>query len=360
MTIPQLDLADYVGQRSATFRFELLDGVTGILKGELNPLRNSPPTLSHDTSRTIKRQVSLELGVEDSARINVIRDRVLIFMVIRGNSFPLGRYMFTDSVGAQWTAEDGQSSRELASVTLTDEMFIVDQGIERAFAANPATGSFITVHDAMVLLLKDLPQIQHSIEPSSLLATGAWAAGTSRAKVLSDLAMQGGYFSPWFDNNGILRIIQAFDPADRLADLSFDDGNRVIQASVANSNDLLNAANRFIVISNGTTGTDADVPAVGVYDVPSSAPHSIDNRGFVVPDVRDMQLSSPGQAQVVARAIGLASTVFERVDLATAPDPRHDGYQVIKWDGERWLELSWNLVLSEGSPMRHVIRKVYS
>lgn len=347
MSSPLLDLASYVGQRSATFQFLLTDGPTGQNLGEIHPIRGSA-VLTHDTTRTIKRDLSLSLGVEDSARINVIRDRVSVSMILSGVTYPLGRFLFADDTGNK------KSSGTLRTEKLIDEMFVIDQKMERGFTA------FGTVDTAIQNLLTGIPNLVLGMEASGLESTGSWAAGTSRAKVLGDLCTQGGYFSPWFDNNNVLRIIRSFDPADRLPTFDFDAGNSVFRDSIAETNDLLDAPNKFVVISNASTGANATVAAVGTYTVPNSAPHSITNRGFVIPDVRDIQLTSPGQAQVAAETIGITNTIFERTQLATAPDPRHDSYDVIKWDGEQWLELQWSMTLLEGSPMQHVMRKTYS
>lgn len=348
MSSPLLDLASYVGQRSATFQFLLVDGPTGENLGEIHPLRDPAPVLSHDTTRTIKRDLSLSLGVVDSARINVIRNRVDVSMILGGVAYPLGRFLFADDTGNK------KSSGVLRTEKLIDEMFVIDQKMERGFTATQ------TVDQSISTLLSEIPNLVLDIEASGLQATGSWPAGTSRAKVLGDLCTQGGYFSPWFDNSNVLRIIRSFDPADRLPTFDFDAGNSVIRDSIAETNDLLDAPNKFVVISNASTGADASVSAVGTYTVPNSAPHSIANRGFVIPDVRDIQLTSQSQAQIVAETIGITNTVFERTQLATAPDPRHDSYDVIQWDGEKWLELSWIMTLLEGSPMQHVMRKTYS
>lgn len=352
MATASLDLEPWIGQRSSTFRFALIDGVTGESKGDIHPLREDVPVLTHDTQRTIKRTLTMSLGVEDSALISPVRDRVLVYMVTGSVEYPLGRYMFADATTAQWT------SGELASCSLMDEMFIVDQPMESAFAATGLFNSNVTL--TMQRLMQQLPQITYQFPPCPQSATGSWSAGTSRAKVLSDLCTQGGLFSPWFDNDGVLRAVLSFDPADAVPTIDLDAGSRVIRGTIANTNDLLEAPNRFIVISNGATGVEAQSPAYGTYDVPNSAPHSILNRGFVIPNVREIQTSGSSAAAAAAKAIGIASTVFERVQLDTAPDPRHDSYDVILWQGELWLELSWSMNLIEGGTMSHVMRKAYS
>lgn len=354
--VPTLDLATYIGQVSSTFTFELVDGITGERFGEINPLKDAPPTISHDTSRTIKRQLSpLNLGVEDARRIDPIRQRVITSMTMKGVDYPLGRYMFADTTAMKWT------SGNLLSASLVDEMFIIDQELEQSFTVDERVDE--TVEHAIRRLLSGFISagtFSIQIEGSTAQATGSWAAGTSRAKALSALCTQGGYFQPWFDNAGALRIIQSFEPADSIPDFDFDVGNQVIRGSIAETNDLLSAPNRFIVISNGSSGGAASAPAVGVYDVPNIAPHSILNRGFVIPDVYDIQVRDSYAAQAAAETIGISQTIFERTDLATPPDPRHDSYDVIRWNGEQWLELSWSLTMKEGAPMRHIMRKAYS
>ncbi len=123
------------------------------------------------------------------------------------------------------------------------------------------------------------------------------------------------------------------------------------------TDDLLTAPNRFIVISN--VSSDSSAPVTASFDVPASAPHSIQNRGFVVAQVEDLQVPDPTQAMAVAKNLALRQTIFEQVTLTTAPDPRHDSYNVVWWQGEPWLELSWSMALVEGGAMNHLLRKAY-
>ena len=92
---PLLDLAPWVGQRQCTYRFDWMNAVSGEVLGQLHPIR-SAPSISHETSRTIKRQLNLSLGAEDTAQVNVLQDRIMPFMVFpNGQEYPLGRYVFT-------------------------------------------------------------------------------------------------------------------------------------------------------------------------------------------------------------------------------------------------------------------------
>lgn len=349
---PLLDLPPYVGQRQATFRFDWINGVTGEVLGQLHPLRTA--TLSHTTEATIKRTMSLSLDQFETEAVNTIQDRVLPFMVFpNGREYPLGRFMFTDSTRQVFT------SGRLGAYSLSDEMFLVDQPILEA-VSGIQLGAAIDPTSISVLIadtLSGLP-ISFSFEPNSYTTTGAWGIGTNRGSILGSLAVAGDYFSPWFDNTGVLRFIRAFEPADQIPDFDFDAGNQVLRADIVEGDNLLTAPNLFIVISN-----NSDTPGTAVqgsYSVPDQAPHSVFNRGFTIANVQQLQVSTNDQAQAVARNIGIRQTIFEQVSLTTAPDPRHDSYNVIHWQGSNWLELGWTLQMVEGGAMSHMMRKAYS
>lgn len=342
---PILDLDPWVGQRQASFRFELINGVTGVRLGDLTPLRSA--TLSHDTTRTIKRQLSIDLGVADTAAVNPITDRILVFMVFpSGAEYPLGRYMFTDASAMVTT------SGRLGSMVLNDEMFLVDQEITEGIL-----GTGFSIVNLITQTLEGLP-ITYSIENTVFSSVENWGIGSSRGQVLESLAVTGDYFSPWFDNNGVLKFIRTFSPAESLPDFDWDNSNKVIRANILETSDVLTAPNRFIVISNAAVDPEQEVTATA--DVPATAPHSVANRGFVIADVQDLQVADSVQATAVVNGIANRFTIFERVGISTAPDPRHDGYNVIRWQGSHWLELAWTLPLTAGAAMSHLLRKAYA
>ncbi len=351
---PLLDLAPWVGQRQSTFRFDLINGVSGINKGEIHPI--PPASLTHNTTSTIKRQLTITLGIEDTALIDPISDRVLVFMVFpNGQEYPLGRYVFTASTEQVFT------SGNLSNMTLSDEMYLVDQQIEKGFTAkNTVQEAFFAnggaVSTTVVRLLKDLP-VRLEIEASPFLTVQAWAAGVQRGQILEALAVQGDYFSPWFGNDAAMHMIRSFNPALVVPDFDWDAGNQVMRASISQTSNILNAPNRFIVVSNSSA--DESGPTFGVADVPVNAPHSIENRGFVIPQVEDLQALTKAQCGAIASNLVQRQTVFETATLTTAPDPRHDSYNVIHWLGEMWLELAWSMDLREGAPMSHTLRKAY-
>lgn len=353
-SVSELDLDPWIGQRSGTFRFEVTNRVSGLHKGDVRPSRSSTPTITHDTSRTIKRQLSpLVLNGDQIDVVNPLTDRVSVFMEINGIEYPLGRYVFTDATTIVST------NGGTMTATLLDEMFIVDQDIETGFSAiNTFAVSSIAENCGQMIarLVKGLP-ITTEIEPTPFTSIGSWSIGTARGQIIDALSLDGDYFPAWFDNEGVMRVIRIFDPAKQPATFDYDTNRIVVRDSITRTSDLLNAPNRYIVISNASISSAA--PVFGSYDVPAAAPHSIANRGFVIPVTYTMPVNVSPQANAIARNLAIRQQIVERVEFTTPPDPRHDSYDIIHWAGVNWLELSWSLPLREGAEMRHVLRRTY-
>lgn len=355
-----LDMPAYRGQRQATFRFLLFDFLTGKIIRELQPYKSSIPMLSHDTSRVIMRQISgLYFSLADTAALDTIRYRVKIQMIFPGRTpYDLGTYMFVDKMAALTTA--GPES----TTTMVDSMFIVDQQITNSYSAGTyaADGTIIQfrqVEQALVDVLQSKP-VTFTTEPSPFYSIGTWAAGTTSGTIVNDLAVDGDYFAPWFDNTDVMRFIRAFDPSTRVPDFDYDANHVINRGDIVLTDDLLSAPNQFVVISNGSVSGNNSLPIVGTYNVPASAPHSAVNRGFVIPQVIDWQVDTAIQANAIATNLGQRQTLFQRVSFSTVPDPRHDSYNVFRFNGDNWLELAWSLPLTEGAEMQHLGRKAYS
>src|SRR5262252_1771271 len=104
------DLLAGQGQLNYTFIFRLIDGASNRFIRNLTPLADQVPQLTHDTGQTIKRSVGLSLGVSDTAAVDTIKHRVLIYMQLAdGTRFALGRFMFTDNTRIRSTGGDQSS-----------------------------------------------------------------------------------------------------------------------------------------------------------------------------------------------------------------------------------------------------------
>lgn len=340
-----LEQARWVGQRSGSFIFRVVDA-DGFNRGTITPLRSGASGLTHNTTRTIKRQINLVLGVADSASVNPVSDRLLIFYVVPGvGQFPLGRYIFVDMVPSVYA--DG---RKVMAVTLNDEMFLVDQPILQGISGDGTN----TVSLVIPQVLRDLP-ITFEAGYTPYGAKQSFSIGTNRGQVLSQLALAGAYWSPWFDNNGVLQFLPSFDPAKQIPDFDFDAGTSVMGQTITTTTNLLTAPNRYVVISNNAEST---VSAAGFADVPDTAPNSITRRGFVIAQVSQLQAADQSQARGMAFTLANQNSIIETVELTTAIDPRHDSYNVIRWQGDLWLELAWTINFD--GTMTHTLRKAYA
>lgn len=341
---PVLDMDPWVGQRTFSYTFQRIETATGRLLGQATPLRAG--TLSHNAGATLSRNLTLELGATDTANINPLTESMDLSMIVGSTTYPLSRYVYTDESKRLWT------SGNLASVTLVDQMFTVDQPISQGYSAVGKT-VMSAIQDVMSSF-----SYQLSLEASEFLSTESWGIGTNLGQILQSLALSGDYFSPWFGNDSKLHFIRSFDPSTRIPDFDWDAGSKVLRDTIVETSDILTAPNKFVVVSNNAQ--DSTVPSVGMAEVPASAPHSIANRGFAITSVQTLQLSDSSQAFAVAQNLAQRQSVVERMTLSTTPDPRHDSYNVIKWQGALWLEIGWTLQLTPGGMMSHILRKTYS
>lgn len=346
-----ISIFDTAQGQDCTFAFDLIEAASGMKVRTLTPYADTTPNLSHDTTASIKRQLSLALSPADTAAIDPIAHRIRPYLVdVTGRRWPLGRYMFSDFSRKVTTAG------RLAAPILMDEEFIIDQPLVAAF---PPGAALTAVANLITVLMANYPTVDYTVDASPFTTPNTWSFGTSGLTILSDLALQGAYFAPWMGNDAQLHVIQSFDPATKIVDIDWDRYVHVYADSISETDDLLDSPNQFIVVSNNPDAASG-APIVGSYNIPTTAPNSITNRGFVIPAIFQLQVISPAQAAAVATTIGLTATVFERVTLSTYPDPRHDSYNVIRWNGANWLELGWSMDLIAGGTMTHEIRKAYS
>lgn len=364
------DLAPGWAQQNMTFKFYLIEQSTGRILRELHPTASQTPTLSHDVTRTVKRQLQATFIPADVAVIDPLSNRVRIAMVLGdGSTFPLGKYVFTDQSNTRFT------SGVYGVSTLMDEEFIMDQPLSTSFPT-PQYSALIfnvnatnvpapTADHLAVGVMTNYPTISYVFDSSPYTTSATWGFGTSGMQVLTDLATFGDFFAPWIGNDEMLHMIRTFDPAQKIPDINWDRYPHVIADTITETTDVISAPNRYIVVSNGqsssfdsTSGNPQSI--VGTYDVPASAPYSIQSRGFIIPQIAQLQLDTPLQANAVARTLGIQSTIYNRTTLTTFPDPRHDSHTVVWWQGFPWLELAWSMELQNGGKMTHTLRRVYS
>lgn len=343
--------------RQATWRFDLLDSNLQIL-GVLPVDRTSVPTMQVDTSRAIKRTLTgLVLppgGIDD---VDVIKERVQVTMIVDdGLEFPQGVFLFSDV--SRIVLSSGVSI-DVGSISMVDQLLIVDQQTDTSISFPPSKQ--ITV--AITELLDPLP-IQFSIDPSGAVISAAqeavaWPAGTSRLRIVNELGSMIGYTDLCFENDGIGRMKLMPNPLTEPESnvIFYPIGGRTYRVSTTRSTNLLELPNQFVVVNSGAT----TAPVYGKYNIPDNAPHSAANRGFVISHVEQLQgIDTNAEASVAAESLARQWRFpYETVEFAGPPDPRHDCYNVIDFEGVRFLELGWRLPLREGSDMTHTLRRTY-
>lgn len=363
MALSIFDFSNGRGQRTESFRFERREGSSLRPLGDVHPVQGA--TLSQAGTNSLTRTMSFDLGEIDSAEVNFVSDRIDVSMLLDGEVWKLGRYLFTDAVNQDYFDGDAGAVRTLTSCQLADQMTIVDTELE---------GAFVCVleppRSAIERLLGDLG-LDILVEDSGQLISNSWMAGTSRKVVLESIAQLGGYLPPAFDGDGVLQVRLQFDPTEGTPDFDFDQLQNVVAESVTRSDSIIYAPNRIVVVSNGGNtygGSSSEKnpvdpidpgPMMAFCDVPSSAPHSVMNLGFVRPRVEEIQATSVAQCQAVADLYCLTQTVAEEAQLSTALDPRHQSWNTVQFQGKRWLESSWSMSLVAGGDMRHSLQRSY-
>jgi hypothetical protein len=351
-TTDQILDCDGVHIRRDQFRFELCNRDL-VPIGELHPATEPTPTIQNDTSNNTSRRLSnLRLSPSEAADVNVMSDRVRVYLVLQnGVEYRLGTFMWADANRPDRSWGQEQHSE------LVDFSFILSQPNTQAYGWGRGT----TITLIMFFLffragfeLADIAHIGHEAA-RGLADPRAWQPGASWDQMLTDLGDLVGFASPYFDRDGRCYFDEPPDPAvDRPTVPEYDYGTRVIADSVLFTDALLAAPNDFAAFDSGT-----DKVRAGRYQLPPTAPHSFNQRGFRIGKVQQLQ-GTANQAQVKKAAYNLArrSDALEVLTFQSTIDPRHDTFDVVPAFGQNWLETSWSMELRPGGPMSHTCQRV--
>lgn len=347
-------LLDAISRRQETVRFDLLDAANQF-KGVLTIDKNSPPTISNDGNRRIRRQLSeFDISPADENDIETISDRVRPVWILgeggEGYEFPLGVFLWADA------SRVIRSYGTTLKSTLHDQCLIIDQPLLQSVSY----GEGQSIQAALVEQASLAGIVDLSIDDTAAVvgASIGWVAGRdSRLKVLESLCALAGFLPPYFDNSGKLVCRSAPDLSVAETDLVYGPGTRVIDESVIASDDLLSAPNLYLVIDTSAK----DQPLFGTFQIPASAPHSFAHRGWYIPKVIELQgLEDQIAADRAAEAAyATDSATFTWLSFDSTPDPRHDTFDVIAFGDTRYREQSWRLPCEAGAAMNHDVRGIY-
>ena len=347
-----VDLPASVGHVASRVRWTVLSRDLDPI-GTINPEEGAAITVS--ASSNIQRTCrGFTLRANDARNLNPFRDRLRpTWEYEDGSSYPLGAFML------------GSPSRQVGSLHTFVDATLLDQGFALDQPVTHSVGLWRNglIYTALVALVEEAGITAHDIAYTDEVCGGSinWPIGTQRLRIIRALCEQAGLLPPYFDNNGTLVIRPPADPNDgQLLAYNLDQTSRVYAGTVAERDNIVDAPNVYIVLGLSPGRTEI----VGRAEVDPRLPHSIPNRdGLEVPNITRIQgLGSTEQARRIAQAKA-ARDPFQlaTVDFAAAPDPRHDTFDLVEYDGAVWSEDHWSLTLEPGGTHSHRLTKqVYS
>lgn len=361
-----------VGVRAESIRWDLLDQSFNKLGSLAVDRQRLIPEIVNDVNSAIRRKVNnwrllpRALANKDSAlfhagEVNIVSQRVRPSWILGaggpGYEFPLGVFLWGND--SQYVHTYGNHE----DCTLVDQCTILNQPITQSLSYPVGTNIATALNAAAAAA--GLTAV--SIDSSALVTTApfTWLAGAvTQLAVMEALCAAGGYYAPYFDNNGTLRCRIAPNLATASPDLTYLMGSRMLPDTIMKSSDLLIAPNRYIVVDNSAT----TAPLVGLFDVPASAPHSYANRGFYVVSVTNVQgLASQAAANAAAQAVYAQDpSTYSWLSFESTPDPRHDTFNIVGTQLAvggaitNYREQGWRLPCAPGAKMIHDLRGIYS
>jgi len=334
-----------------------IDGMVAfdLLDSSLNVI-GSPPSIAAtsvdmDTSSTTTRKISgVQLTSNVMNDVDPLNDLLRPKIVLGdGSEWPLGVFVFTDQI------DNIRLGIYPVDLSLSDQTGFLD--INTRYTFSRPTGASIV---GAITSILDTCQISQGIngrrlptDTTQLASAQTWAQGTSYLKILTDLCALGGYYPPYFDNDGTFVVRAPVDPFNADVDLVYDlYGGKIIAETVQYDSGILSAPNAYVVID--TSPKSAPISAIAY--VAGYLPWSVENRGGrVIPvQVTQQGLASVQQAQSIANASAASATIgFQSVTFQALADPRHDTFQLVLFNGSIMREVSWSLPLTWGKPMTH-------
>lgn len=331
-------------------KFDLLDN-SGNVIGKPEILAASSVQVN-SLAKTLRTITGVSLTSNAYSQINPFTDRLRPVVVLGdGTEWPLGVFVFSDD------QDEFDTGVYPVDLTLDDQSALIDQlclqDVSFGIGA-PIVPAIISILQSLGIHL-DGAFITPGGDSAVMAAAITWPAGTSFLTIVAELAALGGYFTPYFNNAGVcvLRRPQPIFSAD--ADLFYQSSGttKVMAGTVKRKRGILTAPNTFLVIDTAPKAA----PIAAVAYVNPALPWSKENRnGYRVTEtIRTQGLGSNEQAQAMANAAAINVEGFASVSFGSRPDPRHDAYMLIGWDGVIYRELGWTYPLTVGPLQTHSI-----
>lgn len=347
--------------------------------GNVEPLYLSTTgNYTFDLTRPVTRSIDgFILTPEEFAKVNLVKDKVLCYLLIDSVVYPMGVFRFSDSsrqvdvvrgkpsgqsqgYGVTYGATAGITygntaipyanpllfkqqyfSDDLHNVALSD---IMSDLVRNDGSAETLRTGFDASQEMQRILLKDGLDFVIAGSPSPSRNDVTWDGSSTDLDKITQLAVLAGHRNPWADNTGIVRSVPANTQPVSAIDL---DDLKPTAESIIITDAFLTAPNRIIVNDNSST----DLVVQGQWDAPAVAPHSFANLGYYRTSVVDVQgLGSQAHATDVAQALGEQATA-RRLDCSIKPTNLLDGPVVVSFQGTFWMTVGWSVSTSANNTM---------
>lgn len=314
-------------------------------------LNSSGGSLTWDGTARIQRVVrGVQFDASDWQAINPFRDRLkLLWVEDNGDTTPLGVFHVAQ-LPKKYIDENFFGNPE---PYLVDGGFFLDQPSVQGLSGRLGE----RLSDVMARLCDQAGVGSRVISPCGEFCGEPilTPSGTSYSQSLTGIARLANFLPPHFDRNGVLRLVPP-PPLTSAPAAVYGPADVVRESRLANDN-LLDAPNVFVVIGSGASKSEI----IAEVEIPSSAPHSVANRGGrrVVSVRKEQGVDSFAQAQRIASQMALVQVAdLETVAFDTLPNPLHDCYEIIELHGENYREKSWTLPLrADGTAMKHSVNR---
>jgi hypothetical protein len=274
---------------------------------------------------------------------------------------------YTDWLQPVWKDSDGRETSLGLLTVLTDGQAVLSEGVLDNPTPYLLDGSALLIQPSLTTLsarvgerlseligrVLDVAGVRRYVVASTGWPIGepvSHPPGTTYAEALNGLATLAGYLPPHFDRDGTCKLVPPPMLSDRPA-VEYD-ATSIVRYSRLMDDELLQAANTFLVVGSGATAT----PITAVAEVPPSEPNSVTNRGGrrIVQVIQEQGIESVPQAERLARMAAIsASASLGAATFQTVPNPVHDCYTLVAVDGVTYRQLEWSLDLAPGGLMTH-------
>lgn len=350
-----LDLPADLGQRAETVRFDILNADLTFAFTATHVDRDDPPVIHFDANAETNRTMSgIRIGYEDAQRINPLVHLIQPRWVLHDASeWPMGVFHFAD------TPLDVRSWGYEFTPECYDRSVILNQERGRTFVVE--SGGLL-IQAARTLLAEVGLLAWSAIENSNIAASAAmmFPPTNTRKQTLNSLCEAMGFYPAYFNNDGFCALRSVPNPiSDAAPDVIYtaDQDSRILADTVQISSNIQDAPNVYRVIGSPASGGEV----VGTFRVPESAPHSVSARGFeVVKTIHNQGVQDALAAEQAAQAAYVNDfSTHVQVAFETAPDPRADGMQVVRFLDTNYREQQWGIECSPGGAMVHIVQEVW-